>query len=465
MGDDAIQGKESGGHEQMHLFGPDLEALSGRVDALRRELLADPDPSLGGTLTEEALRERLGETITEEGLGTEESLRIFTETLLPACVSTAHPRFLGFIPGAPTEAAKLFDSLLAATGICADWWMEASGAVFAENEALRWIADLLGWPPGAGGVFVSGGTSGNLSALAVGRDVWRRRAGPGREARPAIAASGGGHSSISLAARVLDAEVIDVTTDERGRILGPALREALERTEHDVFAVAATAGTTNLGAIDDLEAVADVCEERGMWMHVDGAYGGAALAVPSARPMFAGVERADSFVVDPHKWLFSPYDCAALLYRDPELARRAFTQTAEYIDFVEERSEWNPSDYAAHLSRRPRGLPFWFSLAANGSRAYSAAVERGLALAHRAAELISAHPDLELVGEPQLSVVLFRRTGWGSGDYREWSDRALREGLTMTAPTSWRGETLLRFCFVNPMTTEDDIGAVLDSLR
>lgn len=268
-----------------------------------------------------------------------------------------------------------------------------------------------------------------------------------------------------LAARVLDLAVLEVPSDDRGRMVGSALRRTLEASEQVPCVVAATAGTTNLGVIDDLEGVAEVSEEYGCWLHVDGAYGGAALAAPSVRERFSGIERADSFVVDPHKWLLAPLDCAALLYREPELARAAFAQHAEYIDAVEDRSEWNPSDYAIHLSRRARGLPLWFSLSSHGTRAYSRAIESSLALAREAAELIRRAPDLELVLDPELSVVVFRRCGWQRPDYEQWSERMLAAGLTLTAPTSWNGETLLRFCFIHPATTIEDVESILDSLR
>jgi glutamate/tyrosine decarboxylase-like PLP-dependent enzyme len=279
-----------------------------------------------------------------------------------------------------------------------------------------------------------------------------------------VAITAGGHSSLRLAARILDVEVVEVEADERGRMLGPALAVALEGTETDVFAVAATAGSTNFGAIDELDAIARCCEERGIWMHVDGAYGGAAALLPALRSRFEGIERADSFVVDPHKWLFAPFDCAALLYRDPGLAAVAFTQKAEYIDVIEERAEWNPSDFAIHLTRRARGLPLWFSLAANGWRRYEEAIERCIEAAQEAAGMIEASPDLELFCEPELSVVVFRRLGWEPAEYQSWSEKALNAGLTMTAPTSWDGETLLRFCFINPTTGSDDVAEILDSL-
>ena len=180
--------------------------------------------------------------------------------------------------------------------------------------------------------------------------------------------------------------------------------------------------------------------------------------------MFDGVELADSLVIDPHKWLFAPFDCAALLYRHPEAARAAFTQHAEYLDTLTVRPEWNPSDYAYHLTRRARGLPFWFSLATHGTRAYAQAVEDTLQLTRDVAELIREMPHVELVLEPELSVVLFRRIGWRHDEYERWSAQALADGLTLTMPSSWDGETVLRFCFVNPRTTVADVEAILASM-
>ena len=181
----------------------------------------------------------------------------------------------------------------------------------------------------------------------------------------------------------------------------------------------ATAGTTNLGLIDDLAGVAEVCRERGLWLHVDGAYGLAALCAPSARDRFAGIEHADSFIVDPHKWLFSPFDCCALVYRDPALGRAAHRQHASYLEalYVDDDA-FNPSDYGVHLTRRARGLPFWFALAVHGTDAFAEAVETTLALTRAAAEEIARRDELELVVEPELSVLVFRRRGWARGGLR-----------------------------------------------
>jgi glutamate/tyrosine decarboxylase-like PLP-dependent enzyme len=417
------------------------------------------------------LRAAAGETISERGLGAEEALRIFADVLAPACISVDHPRFLSFVPAAPSEASVLFDLVVGASSIYGGSWLEGAGAVYAENQALRWLADLAGLPEKAGGVFVSGGTAGNLSALVAARARWREAAsGQRARTRGIVVASADVHSSIAAAARVMDADVVSVPSDERGKMRGAALGATIDALPAEerarVFGIVASSGTTNTGAIDDLAGAAEVAAANETWLHVDGAYGGAALAAPSVRERFAGIERADSFIVDPHKWLFAPFDCCALLYRDPHQARRAHTQHAEYLDVLHEGPEaWHPSDFAHHLSRRARGLPFWFSLAAHGTGAYRDAVETTLALTADATRAIDAAEHLELLFEPELSVVVLRRIGWSPVDYRRWSDRMLDEGLAFAVPTTWAGETVLRFCFVNPLTTLDDVQLVLDSLR
>ncbi len=255
-------------------------------------------------------------------------------------------------------------------------------------------------------------------------------------------------------------------------MVGDALSEvvaALDDLDRErVFAVVATSGTTNVGVIDDLQGAADVAASLATWFHVDGAYGGAALAAPSVRRRFDGIECADSFIVDPHKWLFAPFDSCALLYRDPAIARGAHTQHAEYLDVLHSADAadepWNASDYAHHLSRRARGLPLWFSLATYGTDAYSEAVETTLATTRVAARLIDDCADTELLMEPELSIVLFRRIGWTPEQYQSWSDAELAGGRSFIVPTTWQGEVVLRFCIVNPRTTEDDIRSILATL-
>jgi aromatic-L-amino-acid decarboxylase len=396
-------------------------------------------------------------------------LGVFADHLAPAIISCDSPRFLAFIPAAPTRASMLFDMIVSCSSLQGSSWLEAAGAVAAENQALRVLADLAGLPPGAGGVFVSGGSAANLSALAVARDTGRggRRGGRGGRGRrrPRVAVSDQTHSSIGNALRLLDmAELVVPTKDHR--LTGAELERALAADRHatDVVAVVATAGTTNAGIVDDLAGIAEVAGHRGLWFHVDAAYGGAALLAPSARPLFTGIERADSFVVDPHKWLFAPFDCAALLYREPGRAREVHTQRASYLDVFHTDGAWNPSDYAYHLTRRARGLALWFSLAVHGTDAYRAAVETVLTTARQAAALITATAHVELVCEPVLSIVLFRRPGWEAADYHRWSAQLLVDQVGFVTPTWWEGETVARFAFLHPDTTTEIVAEILATM-
>ena len=448
------------------------QALRYAIDRIRM----DPPP-LDSPIPYEQMLAEVGETITPSGIGGAEALRIYTEILAPTCISVDHPKFLSFVPGAPTEASIIFDMVVSAGSIYTGSWLEGAGAVFAENQALRWIADLAHFPESAGGVFVSGGTAGNLSALIAARHRWRERAqGRHDRTRGLMVASSGAHSSVKQAARAMDADIVVVPADAQGRLNRDALRNvitALDPVDMDrLFAIVATSGTTNLGVVDDLAAVADVAGSHDVWFHVDGAYGGAALCAPSVRHLFAGIERADSFIVDPHKWLFGPYDSCALIYRNIHDGRRAHTQHAEYLDVLhgeqDESKPWlemNPADVAHHLSRRARGLPLWFSLATHGSDAYTKAMEKTLDTTRFGADEIRRRPYLELLLEPDLSIIVFRRVGWTPEQYQKWSDTQLYGGQSFVVPSSWNGETVLRFCIVNPRTTNKHLVEILDSME
>jgi L-2,4-diaminobutyrate decarboxylase len=269
------------------------------------------------------------------------------------------------------------------------------------------------------------------------------------------------HSSVRSMLRLMDAGTVEVPGD---RLTGPALRSALDGAD-GVFAVVATGGTTNLGQIDDLAGVAEVCRECGLWMHVDGAYGLAALCAPSVRERFAGIEQADSFIVDPHKWLFAPFDSCALIYRDPAYGRAAHRQYAGYLESLyADDTHFNASDYGVQLTRRPRGLPFWFSLAVHGTDAYTEAVERVLDVTREAAEEIRRRDELELVADPELSVLVFRRRGWEAADYGRWATGLRESGTAFVLPTTHDGDAAARLALINPRTTLEDIEIVLDAM-
>ncbi len=432
-----------------------------------RRLRLDPVPLDGGPRDLTSLTAALHGMLTEQGNDPDKVLGVYAGTLAPAVISADSPRYLGFIPAAPTKAALLFDMLISCASIQGISWLEAAGAIQAENQVLRLIADRAGMPASAGGCFVSGGSAANLSALVVARETAKRNAGPaaaGRRWRVAVGTDT--HSSVIGTLRMLEMDALTVRTDDH-RVTGGALRAALEadRDSSSVAAVVATAGTTNAGIIDDLAGLAAVARERGLWFHVDGAYGGAGLFAPSVRRAYDGIEHADSFVVDPHKWLFAPFDCAALLYRDPTAARSVHRQDASYLDVIHGNpDEWNPADYAYHLTRRARGMPLWFSLAVHGVAAYTAAIETALGLARQAAADIRGRDYLELIREPDLSVVLFRRRGWDAGQYARWADQLLADQVAFLPPSAWEGEPVARLAFLHPGTPIGLVRQILDRM-
>jgi len=452
----------------------DIEVVEMSLDVIKYAIgrVTNADPKLGYPKSEAELDELAGETITAKGIGGETAFKIFRDVLLESSVSIDHPRHLAFVPASPTRAGIMFDLVTAASSIHGAYWMEGAGGIWAENQAMKYLVSLTGLPKGAFGVFTSGGTTANLSAIVAARGAWRERDPKHERTRGLIITSDGAHSSVKSMANVIDADIICVETD--GRFTAAHLEAQLSAlTPEDrarVFAIIATGGTTNAGIIDDLDGVSKIALREGIWLHIDAAYGGGALAAPSVRHLFRGIENADSVTIDPHKWFFSPYDCGAVIYRDPSLAKRVHTQGAAYLEIATgEASGFNPADYQIQLTRRLRGLPLWFSLAMHGTDRYTEAIERGIELARIAGRKITSAPHVELVREPSLSCVLFRRKGWEPEDYSSWTHRNHKSGYALVTPTKSRAngryETVARFCFINPDTTEQDIRGILATME
>ncbi|MFZ0490007.1 MAG: pyridoxal-dependent decarboxylase [Salegentibacter sp.] len=453
----------------MHTIDMDLVEMTLDVMKYTIDRISNLTPELGSPKKESDLLRIVGETITPEGIGGETAFKLFRDVLVKATVPIDHPRHLAFVPAAPTRAAIMFDLVTSASSIHGAYWMEGAGGIFCENQAMKWLVSLTNLPEGAFGVFTSGGTVANLSALVAARQEWRSRMDENAALRALLLTSNGAHSSVQAMARVMDADVIMIDSEDEF-LTGKDLRRAIDKLEEKdrerLFAVVGTGGTTNAGIIDELASIADVCEAEKIWFHVDCAYGGGALAANSVRHLFNGIERADSITIDPHKWLFSPYDCGAVIYKNLEHAKNAHSQKGAYLEiFKDEGAQgFNPADYQIQLTRRLRGLPLWFSLAMHGTDKYRQAIERGIELAQIASKKIEERKDLEMVRPTSLSVVLFRRKGWTAEQYRDWTYKNHNEGFALVTPTTWKKETVVRFCFINPDTTEKDIDMILDTL-
>ncbi|NMH89387.1 pyridoxal phosphate-dependent decarboxylase family protein [Flavivirga algicola] len=451
----------------------DIELVEMTMDVMKYAIdrLSVTQSKIGKPQSEAKLKELVGETITDKGIGGEYAFNLWKKYLTKATVPIDHPRHLAFVPASPTRASILFDLVTSASSIHGAYWMEGAGGIFCENEAMKWIVSLTGLPEGAFGVFTSGGTAANLSAMVTAREHWREN-DTFKNEKGLIITSIGAHSSIKAMAKVIDVDVLLVESEDK--LHGEELQHTIDGLTKDqrkrLFSVVATGGTTNAGIIDDLEGITNICEKESLWFHVDAAYGGGALAADSVRHLFHGIEKADSITIDPHKWMFSPYDCGAVIYKNPELAKQAHAQQGSYLDIFKDEGAhgFNPTDYQIQLTRRVRGLPLWFSLATHGTDLYKKAVERGIELAQIAGKMITDSSHVELVREPSLSCVLYRRIGWKPEDYTNWTYENHRKGFALVTPTKWKigntFETVSRFCFINPDTTEKDIKMILDSM-
>ncbi|GGK24959.1 glutamate decarboxylase [Yeosuana aromativorans] len=456
----------------MHKIDIDLVEMTLDVMKYAIDRISATERTIGQPKKEAELRALVGETITAKGIGGENAFNLWKQHLSKANVPVDHPRNLAFVPASPTRAAIMFDLVTSASSIHGAYWMEGAGGIFCENEAMKWMVSLTGLPEGAFGVFTSGGTAANLSAIVTAREYWRSLNDQNKVEKGIIITSIGAHSSVKAMAKVVDVDVLLVDTEDR--MEASALQQTIEGlTDHQrkrLFAVVGTGGTTNAGIIDDLVGIAAICDKEKLWFHVDAAYGGGALIADSVRHLFHGIEQADSITIDPHKWMFSPYDCGAVIYKNPELAKKAHSQEGSYLDIFKDEGAhgFNPTDYQIQLTRRVRGLPLWFSLAMHGTDRYKEAVERGIELAQIAGKMIQEKPHVELVREPSLSCVLYRRIGWEPEDYTNWTYENHRKGFALVTPTKWKTgntfQTVSRFCFINPDTTEKDIEMILDSM-
>jgi aromatic-L-amino-acid/L-tryptophan decarboxylase len=450
-----------------------MRRLGYRTVDLLVELLADPrrGPVLHRASREE-MEARLSEPPPEHARPFEEIIEGLQRDVLPFTSRSEHPGYLAFVPSCGTWPAALGDFIASALNIFAGSWLDSAGPSQVELTVLDWFKDWIGYPPGADGLLVSGGSAANMTALACARESLL-----GAMSDDVVAyVSDQAHSSMARAARILGFrpnQVRVLPVDDGYRLRPDALVAAMAADEgagsRPLF-VSASAGATNTGAIDPLPDLASICRERGAWLHVDAAYGGFAALTERGRRWLAGIEEADSVTLDPHKWLYQPFECGCLLIREGELLRRAFEITPDYLREAEIASrEVNFSDRGVQLTRMSRAMKIWVSLRCFGVGAYRRAIDRCLDLAETAEQRIEASGDLELMAPRSMSVVCFRRHPPDVDDESEleWINQELLRSLNDTgrafvSSTRLRGRYSLRLCILNHTTSEEDVDFVLD---
>lgn len=463
------------------------------VEAVARYYESLRDRAVYPRTSSAELKALLQEPLPQEGRDFSRLLDVFREILVPNSRHHGHPRFFGYVSSPGTAVASLADLLASALNANVVAWRSAPAATELEHVAIDWIKEALGCDPGAVGLFVSGGSMANFTALAAAR---QRHCGDAVSAEGVrafakplrIYVSQEGHHSIDKAAALLGighANVRHVAVDERLRMNVQDLAQKIDEDRAagaEPFCVVASAGTVVSGAVDPIADVLEVARSRGLWTHVDAAYGGFAMLAPSVRSLFTGLGEADSVALDPHKWLYLPVDCGCVVYRDPAAARAAFGLGADYTRVMEREPDeafafW---DYGPELSRRFRALKVWMVLAHVGARALGEAVESNLDCARHLARLVEASPDFEMLAPVELSIFCFRYLPSASRSARPRSEVEEREldrlnervlvalqqgGRSYLSNATVNGRFALRGCVLNYLTTRRDVETLLEDVR
>lgn len=442
-----------------------LEAVLKRVEGLPADV-----PWRGADRRD--LEPLLREPAPEEGRPALEVLDRALRDVLPVAARVDHPRFFAFVPSAPTWPGVVADFLGAGFNTFQGTWLGSGGPSQVELVVTDWFREWIGYPAGAGGLFTSGGSAASLDALVAAREA------AGAPQRPAVLMSDQSHSALERAARIVGVRpegIRKVPSDDAFRIRMDALESALDEARREGFtpiAVCANAGATNTGAVDPLEEMAALCEREGIWLHVDGAYGGFAVVTEKGRALFRGLERADSVVLDAHKWLFQPFEAGCLMVRDVRTLEAAFGVHPEYLQDTRLGMEHvNFADRGLQLSRSFRALKVWMSVQTFGMAAFRAAVGRGIELADRAGERVRASDLLELLSPPSLGVVCFRANPGGMTEaaLEELNEtvqtRVIRSGTAMMSSTRLKGTYSLRLCIMAHHTTWQDVEETLRAIE
>jgi aromatic-L-amino-acid decarboxylase len=408
------------------------------------------------------LMSELGGPIPELPGDVAAAIEVLISSALPSMQHVGHPRYFARVPGPASFAAILGDWLSTGFNAMASSWTGGSGPTTVELVVVDWLRELVGLPPGAEGILGSGGSAGNATALAVARAA-------GHDG--IVYVSDQTHASIRrglLSMGWIDGaiHVVPTTSDWRWSTAAVAAAIASDRRRGlSPGIVVATAGTTNTGAVDPLNELADLCATEHLWLHVDGAYGAPAVLSARGKVSLAGIERADSVAFDPHKWLFQPYDVGCVLVRQPGLLEACFTMNPEYLrDVTAGSGEVDLRNRSLELSRRSRALKIWLTFHAYGRQGLARAVDRSISLAERTQTILGEDPEWEVITPAQLGVITFARSNLAAAGHIARAKALTASGYAAISTTELGGRTVFRLCLINPGTTEDDVRGTLKRL-
>jgi aromatic-L-amino-acid decarboxylase len=446
--------------EQMREFGYRV------VDLLTEHFAGMAEAPVGAKADPAAIWERFAAAPDEEPHDPLQLLTRIEHEVLPNNLHVDHPRFFAFVPGPNNFVSAMSDALVAGFNVFNGTWLGGSAAAAVEMAVIRWFCRWCELPETAGGLFVSGGSAANETALVAARHALLHDRVDGA----VVYFSDQTHSSVERALRVIGfapEQMRKLACDADFRLPLESLREAIAADRAAglrPFCIVANAGTTKTGAVDSLNEIAQLCRAEEMWMHVDGAYGAATMLCERGRNELEGLGRADSLSLDPHKWLFQSFECGCVLLRDAELLKAAFRITPDYLRDVHRHvAEVNFCDYGIQLTRSFRALKVWLSLQTFGPAAFRRAIERGFELAEFAeAEL--RRRGWEILAPAQMAIVCFRIAGDDAAQ-TQLVEALLRDGYAFLTSTTLRGRTALRFCTINPRTTEADILGTIERIE
>ena len=453
-------------NDRLELSHDEMTALGYRVvDTIVEHFTTLGNKHVGRKADALELTRTLAEPIPKTGKSADDILIRLETEVLSNILNLGHPRFFAFVPGPSNFISVMADVMASGFNVFNGTWLGGSGAAGIEVTVIDWLRQLCGFPETAGGLFVSGGSMASVTALTVARHV--KLCDRTRGAK--IYCSDQTHFSVERALRVigfLPNQIEYIPSDSSFRLPLAALQDRVEQDRADglrPFCVIANAGTTSTGAIDPLNDIAMLCRSRDLWMHVDGAYGAAAVITKRGRMLLEGIELADSLSLDPHKWLFQSIECGCVLLRDAKLLKATFRAAADYLSEIHrESADINLCDYGIQLTRSFRSLKLWMSLQYFGLDAFTKAIERGFFLAEIAERRLRQLPHWEIVTPAELGIVSFRRRGAGETYYRRLHEAMLADGFALLSSTVLKGRTALRLCAINPRTTEEEVEKTID---